>query len=113
MGNKIWAKNLSLKEPGLENGYFTSINMQNWKKYKKEYLEIFNERPHSISTLTFDLIGLISKLHKENSLFNINKFYSENGFIGIDGWFKINSEGNVLRKPNIYQIKNQKFILVN
>ncbi len=58
IGSSLWAKNLSLKEPGLD-------------------------------------------------------LHNSNGFIGINGWFKMNSNGNVSRQPKIYKIKNQKFSLLN
>ncbi len=113
MGNSLWAQNLSLKEPGLEHSYFTSFNINNKKEFEEEYVNLFKSQPHSISTLIYDIVGLIGKLHSEKNVFKVNRLYTNSGFIGINGWFKINKNGSVLRNPNVYQIKNQKFILLN
>jgi len=113
MGNSLWGQNLSLKEPGLDNSFFTSLNLENKNNFKKEYFQIFKTQPHSIATLVYDIIGLISKLHSDEKIFRIENLYTDSGFIGMSGWFKINENGKVLRNPNIYKIKNQSFILLN
>ena len=113
MGNTVWAKNLALKEPGLARGYFTSLNLSNRKRFEEDYINLFKSKPHELATLSYDIVGLISKLHTRESAFNTRKIFANAGFIGIDGWFKITPEGKVLRKPNIYKIKDQSFILLN
>tara|TARA_B100000401_G_scaffold186000_1_gene125059 strand:- start:2511 stop:3806 length:1296 start_codon:yes stop_codon:yes gene_type:complete len=112
MGNSVWSNNSSLKEPGLQNGFFTFTNMKNKRQFENEYIKVFNTNPHSLSSLTYDLVGLIGKLHNKNNLFEVEQLFNEFGFIGIDGWFQFQKSGKVLRKPDIYEIKNQKFILV-
>ena len=113
IGNSLWAQNLSLKEPGLDNSYFTSLNINNKKKFEEEYFNFFKSQPHTIATLVYDIVGLISKLHSEEKIFKIDRLYTNSGFIGINGWFKMSANGKVLRSPNIYKIKNQKFILLD
>ena len=113
IGNSLWAQNLSLKEPGLDNSYFTSLNINNKKKFEEEYVNVFKSSPHSIATLVYDIVGLVSKLHSEEEIFKVDRLYTNSGFIGINGWFKISKNGKVLRSPNIYKIKNQKFILLD
>ena len=68
IGNSLWAQNLSLKEPGLDNSYFTSLNINNKKKFEEEYFNLFKSQPHSIATLVYDIVGLISKLHSEKDI---------------------------------------------
>ena len=113
MGNSIWSKNQALKEPGLANGYFTSLNINTRSKFESSYIEIFNTKPHALATLTYDIVGLISKLHLMESNFTIDMLHASQGFIGVDGWFKILPDGKVKRKPRIYKIKNQNFTLLN
>ena len=113
IGSSLWAKNLSLKEPGLDNGYFTSLDIDNRRKFEDMYLEIFNTKPHSLAALSYDIIGLISNLHQDKNNFTIEKLHNSNGFIGINGWFKMTANGNVSRQPKIYKIRNQKFRLLN
>ena len=113
MGNFIWGKNLSLKEPGLQNGYFTSLNIENKKKFNEEYLKIFKSESHSLASLTYDLVGLISTIHTDQYHFELEKLLTNNGFIGTSGRFVIKYSGEVSREPIIYRIKNEKFIKIN
>ena len=113
MGNSIWAKNLALKEPGLVNGYFTSLDLNSRKKFEDIYISIYNSKPHPLASLSYDLVGLITKLHTKERGFTINMLHTTSGFIGVEGWFKILPDGKVLRKPKIYKIKNQNFTLLN
>ena len=112
MGNSLWSKDQALKEPGLENGYFTARNIDSRKIFETAYAQIFKDKPHSLATYTYDLIGLISKIQSINNNFEIQLLYSDKGFIGTDGWFRIHENGKVSRKPNIYKIKNQKFKII-
>ena len=112
MGNSLWSKDQALKEPGLENGYFTARNIDSRKIFENTYAQIFKDKPHSLATYTYDLIGLISKILSINNNFEIQLLYSDKGFIGTDGWFRIHENGKVSRKPNIYKIKNQKFKII-
>ena len=101
--------NLSLKEPGLDNSYFTSLNINNKKKFEEEYFNIFKSQPHSIATLVYDIVGLISKLHLEKKYLKLTN-YTNSGFIGINGWFKMSSNGKVYCAVRIY-IKSKIKIL--
>ena len=112
MGNSLWSKDQALKEPGLENGYFTARNIDSRKIFETAYAQIFKDKPHSLATYTYDLIGLISKIQSINNNFEIQLLYSDKGFIGTDGWFRIHENGKVSRKPNIYKINNQKFKII-
>lgn len=113
IGNSIWFKNQALKEPGLINGYFTSLNLDKRSIFENEYIDTFGLKPHALATLSYDIVGLISKLHSIEDSFEINMLHASQGFIGVDGWFKIFPDGKVLRKPKIYTIKNQKFSPLN
>ena len=113
IGSSLWAKNLALKEPGLENGYFTSLDIYNRKTFEDLYLEIFDSKPHFLAAFNYDIVGLISQLHQDENSFTIQKLHDSNGFIGINGWFQMIPNGKVLRQPKIYEIKNQQFNLIN
>ncbi len=113
MGNSIWSKDLSLKEPGLDGGYFTTFNIDYQRNFEEEYFNIFAHKPHALASLTYDLVGLISKLHLNSNFFTIEQLYVDAGFVGINGWFKINRNGKVFRQLSIYKIRNQKFVSLN
>ena len=58
MGTSVWAREIALKEPGLNKSYFSSLDILSRKKFEEDYSEVFNEKSHSISSLSYDLVGL-------------------------------------------------------
>tara|TARA_B100000965_G_scaffold406496_1_gene445718 strand:+ start:2373 stop:3698 length:1326 start_codon:yes stop_codon:yes gene_type:complete len=113
LGNSVWNKDSIIKEPGLNNSLFTSIDNDSSKKFRNEYINIFNKKPHSIASLAYDAVGLIINLNKNNYPINASSLTSKKGFIGINGKFKFLISGNIERVPNIYRVKNEKLYKVN
>ncbi len=113
MGTSQWNKQQALKEPGLNGGIFTAMDREKWDLFAGDYFGVFQQKPHILATLTYDLVGMISKLHSDDNIFHPDKLYYPSGFVGVGGWFKMNKDGDVLREPNIYKIKNEKFYLIN
>ena len=108
IGNSLWAHNIALKEPALEKAIFPNVNQINYENFVTEYQNNFILKPHKISSLAYDLIGLISSLQKNNQEINISNMTNKNGFIGSNGLFRFNEDGDIERSLSIFQIKNQK-----
>ena len=113
IGNSVWYKEQAIKEPGLQNGYFTSLNIDTKKNFDEDYFYFFNKKPHPLASLSYDMIGLICKLHLENKNFKSDMLLTQAGFIGVNGLFKFEKNGKVSRKPKIYRIKKHGFKLIN
>ena len=113
MGTSVWAREIALKEPGLNKSYFSSLDILSRKKFEEDYSEVFNEKSHSISSLSYDLVGLLSSLNLNEPIFNSTILNNNSGFVGINGWFRFTETGKVIRDPKIFQIRNQKFIPIN
>ena len=112
IGNSLWKKNVLLKEPALEKGIFPYFPEKKFSNFETEYVETFQKRPHEIAYLAFDLIGLISNLQKANKKINISNITASDGFIGTNGLFRFERDGNIERSLSIFQIKNQNPIEV-
>ncbi|MDA9591729.1 penicillin-binding protein activator [Pelagibacteraceae bacterium] len=108
IGNSLWSNNIALKEPALEKGLFPNVNQANYENFKLEYINAFKKNPHKISSLAYDLIGLISTLQKNNQNIDVLSVTNENGFMGSNGLFRFKRDGNIERSLSIFQIKNQK-----
>ncbi len=113
IGNSIWGKELILKEPSMKNSYFSSLDLNARKKFTKEYKKIYKNNPHSLAALAYDLVGLISSLNAEYSEITKEILHSDLGYIGINGWFRFDESGRVERKPLIFHIGSDKFIIKN
>ena len=110
MGNSLWAQNIVLKEPALEKGYFPNIDRIGIENFELEYQSIFGQKPHKVSSLPYDLIGLISSLQKNSQNIDVKNITNKRGFIGSNGLFRFKKDGSIERSLSIFQIKNQKII---
>ena len=84
MGTSVWAREIALKEPGLNKSYFSSLDILSRKKFEEDYSEVFNEKSHSISSLSYDLVGLLSSLNLNEPIFNSTILNNNSGFVGIN-----------------------------
>ena len=112
LGNTVWDKDSIIKEPGLNNSLFTSLNNNLSENFENEYIEMFNQKPHPIASLAYDAIGLVTNLNQNNQSVDAFSLTSTRGFIGINGKFKFLKNGNIERIPSIYRVKNQKLYKV-
>ena len=113
IGNSIWGKELILKEPSMKNSYFSSLDLNAQKIFKKEYKKIYKNNPHSLAALAYDLVGLISSLNIEHKKITKEILHSELGYIGINGWFRFDESGKVERRPLIFHVGSDKFVIKN
>ncbi len=113
IGNSIWGKELILKEPSMKNSYFSSLNLIDRKKFKEEYKKIYKNNPHSLAALAYDLVGLISSLNREHKKITNEILHSNSGYTGINGWFRFDENGRVERRPLIFHVGSDKFIIKN
>tara|TARA_X000000950_G_scaffold111514_1_gene140494 strand:+ start:25 stop:1311 length:1287 start_codon:yes stop_codon:yes gene_type:complete len=113
IGNSIWGRELILKEPSMKNSYFSSLDLNARKKFKEEYKKIYKNSPHSLAALAYDLVGLISSLSIEHGKITGEILHSDSGYIGINGWFRFDESGKVERRPLIFHIGNDKFVIKN
>ena len=113
IGNSIWGKELILKEPSMKNSYFSSLDLNTQKRFKEEYKKIFKNNPHSLGALAYDLVGLISSLNIEHKKITKEILHSNLGYIGINGWFRFDESGRVKRRPIIFHVGNDKFVIKN
>ncbi len=113
IGNSIWGKELILKEPSMINSYFSSLDLIAQKKFKEEYREVYKNKPHSLAALAYDLVGLISRLNIEHKNITSEILHSDLGYLGINGWFRFDESGKVERRPLIFHLGNDKFLVKN
>ncbi len=113
IGNSIWGKELILKEPSMKNSYFSSLDLNARKKFEEEYKKIYTNNPHSLAALAYDLVGLINSLSMEHKKITKEILHSNSGYVGINGWFRFYESGKVERRPTIFHVGSEKFVIKN
>jgi outer membrane PBP1 activator LpoA protein len=111
-GTSFWNKYAIIKEPGLNNSIFVSLEKDKTKIFNDLYQTLYNEIPHPIAIYGFDAVGIISSLNNQNLKINNENILSEMGFSGLTGMFKFKEDGIVERKLALYRIKNEKIIKI-
>ena len=107
-----WFDESLFNENAMQNLRFPSIDFDNLKKFKKKFLNTFDEEPNEVSILAYDALGLIYYCWSNNNFqFKQDQLYIKEGFKGLHGEFFI--ENNLSKqKLKIYQISKNKFVKV-
>ena len=102
-----------MNENSINEIYFPSIEFKNYHKFRNSYLKKYRTYPSEISILSYDILGLIYYLKKnqeDNLLKNI--FNKKITYVGEIGEFSFENK-KVNHKLNIYQVLNNKFLKIN
>ena len=107
-----WFDETFFNENALQNLHFPSIDFDNLKKFKKKYLDTFEEEPNQVSILAYDALGLIYYCWFNNDTqFKPDQLYNKNGFKGLHGEFII-KDNLSKHQLKIYKVSDKKFLEV-
>ncbi len=115
IGTGAWDDRIFFNEPTLQNAIFPGVEYKKRQKLIDDYVAIYDESLMRVSTLPYDLIGLLTYLIKNN--YNLKKFFElieSESFIfdGVDGNFYF--KNNVIeRQLKILQINSGKALQIN
>ncbi len=115
IGTGAWDDTIFFNEPTLQNAIFPGVEYKKRQKLIEDYAAIYDESLMRVSTLPYDLIGLLTYLINNN--YSIKKFYelieSKNFiFDGVDGSFYF--KNNLIeRELKILQINNGEALQIN
>ena len=105
-----WFDKTLFKETASQPISFPSVNKGNFDKFNKEYEEFYKEPPNQLSLITYDLVGLIYYLLRQNDFLVDEKiFEKKNTFKGISGNFQIKNK-KINHVLNFYKVEGNSFI---
>ena len=105
-----WFDKTLFKETASQPISFPSVNKRNFDKFNKEYEEFYKEPPNQLSLITYDLVGLIYYLLRQNDFLVDQKIFEEkNTFKGISGNFQIKNK-KINHVLNFYKVEGNSFI---
>ena len=104
-----WFDESMFRENSVNNLYFPSVDINQFKKYNEKYYKTFLQKPDEISILSYDALGLIYYVWKKNNgISSINNFFIKEKIKGKIGTFEF-TDGAVLQQLKIYKTENNKF----
>ena len=108
--NQWFDKSIFL-ENSIKNLYYPSVNYNNFERYKKKYLRIYNVPPSEITILTYDALGLIYYIwnKKDYKVSSVKDFMINDRIKGKIGTFNF-IDGKLIQELNIYKASDKKFV---
>ena len=95
-----------LKETSYQPIYYPSVNKENYDEFINLYFKKFKEYPNQLSSLSYDIVGLVYYLIFQNNWIIDEKIFSKkNKFKGKVGIFEIKDK-KINHVLNFYKIEN-------
>lgn len=105
----------TLALPGVQGGWFAMPDPALFQQFQSRYQAAYGEAPHPIAGLAYDGIAAIGALVKRG---NANALTTQaltqgSGFVGVNGIFRLRSDGTNERGLAIAQIRNNQVVIID
>lgn len=99
--------------PGVQGGWFALPDPSLYQQYQARYQAAFGEAPHPISGLAYDGIAAIGALVKRGTPLTPQALTQASGFVGVNGIFRLHSDGTNERGLAVAQIRNNQVVIID
>lgn len=94
------------KDRALAGAYFVGTPTGRLTAFQNRYNKTFGENPTKLATLAYDGVSLVAVLAEQQALTTAN-LRSDSGFNGVNGRFRLNSDGTNERLFDVFQLDNR------
>lgn len=114
IGTSIWENSNLNSEANILGGWYPVLSRKHNAYFIKKYAQIFGENPNSIYAFGYDAVALASAISTDKELRNINEaIISPDGYVGINGAFKIYSNGTNKHSLDILEVQRNGDVIVD
>jgi len=106
LGTGLWDQPDAAKLSGLQGAWYAASSPRLRIRFEQRYFETYGMQPPRLASLAYDATALAVVLAKSGNGFGRAALTNPNGFSGIDGIFRFNSEGMADRGLAILEIGN-------
>lgn len=105
----------ALSLPGVQGGWFALPDPALYQQFQARYQGSFGEAPHPIAGLAYDGIAAIGALVKRGrpDALSTGALTQGAGFVGVNGIFRLRSDGTNERGLAVAQIRNNQVIVID
>ena len=105
----------TLALPGVQGGWFALPDPALYAQFQSRYSAAYGEPPHPISGLAYDGIAAIGALMKRDLTGAVSKaaLTQGSGFVGVNGIFRLRSDGTNERGLAVAQIRGGQLVIVD
>ena len=106
-------QNLAL--PGVQGGWFALPDYRKAERFSARYKEAYGTQPHQLAGLAYDGIAAIGALLQAGQIDSIGRsaLTQSAGFEGIDGIFRLNSDGTNERGLAVAKVFNKRVVILD
>ncbi len=115
LGTGLWDDARIAREPTLTNGWFAAAEPQARREFSDRYARTFGKVPPRIATLAYDAIALASVLGQTDvpDPYASEHLTQPQGFVGIDGIFRLRPDGTSERGLAILEVQRDGFRVID
>ena len=108
LGSGQW-ESVKFGSPELEGALYTGRDVRNFSAFSDRYQGAYNVKPGVFAALGYDAVTLVSSLVKTKGpqqAFTASAIEDRRGFAGINGIFRLQSDGTSQRGLAVYRVSN-------
>lgn len=107
LGTAVWESTDLTRETMAQGAWFPAMSKTHSAYFAKKYADAFGQKPAAIYSLAYDAVALSASLAKKNPA-DINYYItSPDGYVGINGIFRIFPNGLNEHSLDIYEVTSQ------
>ena len=95
------------REAALQGGWFAAPDPKGWQDFTKRYAETYGDTPPRLASLSYDAVSLAISLsnNRPGERFSAAELTRSSGFQGVDGLFRLRSDGTAERGFAIMEVQ--------
>ena len=106
LGTSIWEGSSLNKESMIINSWYPTLSRYQSAYFSNKYSNLFGERPNSLYSFAYDAVALASALSGYQDSNDLNlAITNPDGYIGINGTFRLFANGNNQHSLDIMEIR--------
>ena len=113
LGTGLWKNDDTVREPALNGGIFAGPDQKAKDAFTTNYDRSFGEEPSRLASLAYDAVRIGAFVADGDPRGRLARTEDPNGFYGVDGLVRFNTDGTPDRGLAIYQIRNGRFVVID
>ncbi len=109
LGTSLWRNPATIREPSLANGWFAGPDPEQRTRFEGVYESVYGEAPSRLAGLGYDAASLAALMAANGGRIDRAVIEDANGFVGVDGLFRLRANGTAERGLAVYTIRNGAF----
>lgn len=113
LGTSIWDGTSLNKESTMRGSWYPSLSRTHSSYFAGKYADLFGERPSSLYSLGYDSVALASALSKQNNGDLKTAITDPDGYIGINGAFRLFDNGRNQHSLDIVEVRETGNVIID